>query len=109
MTTLGKDVAVTLYGNKLSRDDFECGKVRYHRSCIFSRIFLQIRTPPGELLVERCFGNGPKLWIWLSFLSKPYFSMSLDSGSERGDNRIHSFGRLTEAWIISVMYVVFAL
>ncbi len=32
---------IPLYRNKLSRDDIECGKVRYHRSRIFARIFLQ--------------------------------------------------------------------
>jgi hypothetical protein len=30
---------MTLYRNKLSRDDIEYGKVRYHCSHIFARIF----------------------------------------------------------------------
>ena len=87
---------LSLYHNKLLRDDIECRKVRYHRSRIFACIFLQIRSSPGKSMVARCFVDGLRLWIRLTPLSKPYFSMSWDFGSERGDNRIHSFGWLNK-------------
>jgi hypothetical protein len=87
---------MTLYRNKLSRDDIEYGKVRYHRSHIFARIFLQIRTLTWQIvgcamLWERCktmdFQLQPGkfqtiLFIELSFrfgkgrVLTPYFSVS---------------------------------
>ena len=90
--------AMTFYLNKLSRDDIECGKVSYHCSPIFACVFLQIGA--------RCFGNGAKLWIYNPGSSKPYFSLSWDSGLERGGLKIQSFRCLTEAQIISDMYVI---
>ena len=98
--------AIPLYRRRTSQDDIERGKVRYHQVRIFARIFLQIRTSPGKSMVARCFVDGQRLWTRFPALSKPYFSMSWDFGSERAGNRIHSFGCLTEAWIISAMYVI---
>jgi hypothetical protein len=74
---------MTLYRNKLLREDIDCGKVRHHRSRIFARVFLQIHISPGKSLVAQCFGNGAKLWIYNPGSSKPYFSLSWDSGLER--------------------------
>ena len=51
----------------------------------FRALFLQIRTSPGKSIVAKFFVDGPRLWIWLSPLSKPYFSMNWDFGSERGN------------------------
>jgi hypothetical protein len=45
--------------NKLSWNDIECRKVIYHRSCIFVRDFLQIRTSPGKSMAAPCFVEGP--------------------------------------------------
>jgi hypothetical protein len=42
--------AMTFYLNKLSRDDIECGKVRYHCSPIFACVFANRCT----MLWERC-------------------------------------------------------
>ena len=98
--------AIPLYRRSTSQDDIERGKVRYHQVRIFARIFLQIRTSPGKSMVTRCFVDGQRLWTRFPALSKPYFSMSWDFGSERAGNRVHSFGCLTEAWIISAMYVI---
>ena len=68
--------------------------------------FLRICTSPGKLLVARCFGNGAKLWVYNLGSSKPYFLLSWDSGLERGGLRIHSFRCLTEARIVSDVYVI---